>query len=175
MPRNEVVLRVDGDDVTCALKLLKNEIGSGLSVMIVDQNGRICEGKIKSCNFSDKSCKFYNTLAISNEKGQLITDTGDSGALVMCRNYSAPPEPAAAEAVATDEAPSRLSVMHVVGIVTGKWRRSHEGFRAFESATIANRLWDVLQAVGSNTDHWRLITEGTGTNACAALDSIDFA
>ena len=116
-----------------ALKIFKGPIGFR-EVMIVDRNGRSKLGKIEDEFFNRNGV--FSMLAITDAAGQTsITGPGDSGSLVAFRSSDDDEE------------------LQVIGIVTGIF---HDQLN-LKSKTLANRLGDVLKAIGRNDDYRQII------------------
>ena len=115
------------------LKLYKGSIKRGTELRIIDRNGNEKQGKLTSANFNwkpdnqDSSLikEVCNMLKIQNENSAISAE-GDSGTLV-----TSTPKAGSTELV-------------VYGIVT------HVFSRGTETATIANRLPDILDTIDAS-------------------------
>ena len=105
----------------------ENRTEIGKFVWIIDQNGKLIEGKIKYSigKFITIHRRYENCIAITDLSGtQHIGREGDSGALV----------------VTIDEIEN--NVFYVLGFVIGLYED--------ENCTIVTRLWDVLRTILNN-------------------------
>src|SRR6218665_350600 len=132
------------------LVLHKGRILLDEPVMVLDENGFIKQGKITRSRFNCKANgtgkEVINALCIVDENNHAIAGRGQSGALV-----TSCPQPGS-------------DVLRVYGIVTHVYESSDLSM----TATIANRLWDVLR-VCHNSEQCSKVGLGD------TLESIDFA
>lgn len=107
------------------LVLHKGSVSVGERVMVLDEEGYMKQGKIKSslfnCKDNETGKEVINALCIVDDNNHAIAQSGQSGALV-----TSCPQPGS-------------DVLRVYGIVT--YIHDNNG----TTATIANRLWDVLR------------------------------
>src|SRR6218665_983168 len=132
------------------LVLHKDAVFINDPVMVLDEFGFMQQGVIKKTQFFCKANgtgkEVINALSIVDENDHAIPESKRSGALVTSR-----PQPGS-------------DVLRVYGIVT----HVHESDDKSTSATIANRLWDVLKTC-YNSGHCSKVWLSD------ALEGIDFA
>ena len=117
------------------IKIYKGQEDPGYpEVMILDQNGDFQYGSIRRDHLTDMKLKdkdLHNVLAIctkNRQKEVSITQSGDSGALVMSLPRT------------------ENNVIYIYGIASGIYTEpTNDG-----SLTVANSLWDVIHELRTN-------------------------
>jgi len=140
---NTVWFTCRSENTAFQLKIYKqDEIPDYTSVIILDQNGDFQTGIIhpKYRRFNDDNLDDYDDglhdvigICASEEQEAAVTQSGDSGALVM-------------------SFPNKENdFVYVYGIAIGICRKP-----TGESFTIANSLWKVLQEISTRKNHFRV-------------------